>query len=257
MVVYFIGAGPGDPDLITVKGRKLIERCPLCLYAGSLVPQEVVSFAPRNAQIIDSAPLTLSKIIDLMNNASKKGHDVARVHSGDPSIYGAIDEQIRHLKQLNISYEIVPGVPAFAAAAAAIGQELTIPDVAQSLIVTRTSMKSTAMPKGEELETLAKSGTTIAIHLSVRNTLYIQRTLIPIYGKDCPAVIAYRVGWPDQEIIHTSLEHLKQEIKAAKFTRTVLILIGKVFGLPDGSDSKLYDPQHVHILRYKKKSIRK
>ena len=258
MTVYFIGAGPGDPELITVKGQRLIASCPVCLYAGSLVPPEVVASAPADACMIDTAPLTLEEIIELIVNAHARGQDVSRVHSGDPSLYGAIHEQIRRLDDLDIDYKVVPGVPAFAAAAAAIGRELTIPDVSQSLVITRTTMKSTAMPDGESLQVMAASRCTMAIHLSARNCLHIQRELIPVHGKDCPVVIAYRVGWSDEEIIHTTLENLRAEIRKAKITRTALILVGQVLGSNDGTDSKLYDPDHRHILRHDKlKSTRK
>ena len=169
MTVHFIGAGPGDPDLITIRGRNLIKQCNYCLYAGSLVPKQVVEFASKDAIIIDTASLNLDEIIEIIATANDKNEDVARVHSGDPSLYGAIAEQIRRLKALNIAFEITPGVPAFAAAAAALGQELTLPEVSQSVVLTRTSMKSSKMPRGEELENLGSSKATVAIHLSIRN----------------------------------------------------------------------------------------
>ena len=194
LTVYFIGAGPGAPDLITVRGLKLIQRCPVCLYAGSLVPDAIVAEAPEAALVKDTAPMHLDAIIEDIRSAHEQGHDVARVHSGDPSIYGAIAEQMRRLKALDIPYEVVPGVPAFAAAAAAIGAELTVPGVAQTIILTRTAMKSSAMPNGEDLDTLGRSGATLAIHLSVRNIPHIERELTPHYGSDCPVVVAYRVG---------------------------------------------------------------
>ena len=186
MTVHFVGAGPGAPDLITVRGLRLIERCQVCLYAGSLVPEEVVAAAPNGARVIDTAPLHLDQIMAEIETAHAQGFDIARVHSGDPSIYGAIAEQIRRLKALGIPYEITPGVPAFAAAAAAIGQELTLPQIAQTVILTRTAMKASAMPEGEDLETLARSGATLAIHLSARNLPAVQRALIPYYGCRVP-----------------------------------------------------------------------
>ncbi len=253
MTVYFIGAGPGDPELVTVKGQRLIRTCPVCLYAGSLVPAAVIDCAPDCAQIVDTASLHLAQIMELIYAAADAGKDVARVHSGDPSIYGAIAEQIRHLRAHNIPYEIIPGVPAFAAAAAALGQELTIPEVGQTLIITRTSMKSSGMPAGEELSTLASAGATLAIHLSVRNSREIQRQLIPRYSGSCPSVIAYRVGWPDQMLIRTTLASLHQEIRKAKLTRTALLLIGPVLGSHDFADSALYAKDHVHILRHAKR----
>ena len=249
MTVYFVGAGPGDPDLITVKGRRLIEMCPVCLYAGSLVPKPVIEFAPSDASVQDTAPLHLDEIIELIMQAHLEGKDVARVHSGDPSLYGAIAEQIRRLQAEGIPYEVIPGVPAFAAAAAAIGQELTIPEVSQTVILTRTAMKSSAMPAGEDLDVLGRSGALLAIHLSVRNALQIQRKLIPHYGGECPTIIAYRVGWPDQKIVRTTLASVRNEIRAAKLTRTALILVGEALGETNFRDSALYDPAHPHILR--------
>ena len=249
MTVYFIGAGPGDPDLITVKGQRLISACPVCLYAGSLVPEAVVACAPESALVRDTAPMTLDDIIALMADAHSRGEDVARVHSGDPSLYGAIAEQIRRLKALGIAYEIIPGVPAYAAAAAAMGQELTIPEVAQTLILTRTAMKSSAMPAGEDLETLGKTGATLAIHLSVRNLREIERQLVPLYGEDCPAVVAYRVGWPDEAFIRGTLIDIREKVRAAKITRTALIFVGRALAETEFRDSALYDAAHAHVLR--------
>lgn len=253
MKVYFIGAGPGDPDLITVKGRRLIERCPVCLYAGSLVPEAVVACAPEGAVVKDTAPMTLDEIIDDMKAAQARGEDVARVHSGDPSLYGAIAEQIRRLKALGIDYEIIPGVSAYAAAAAAMGQELTIPEVAQTVILTRTAMKSSAMPKGEDLDTLGRTGATLAIHLSVRNLLAIERELTPHYGADCPVVVAYRVGWPDEMFIRGTLADIRDRVRAEKITRTALIFVGPALKETDFRDSALYDGAHPHILRPKRR----
>ncbi len=254
MTVHFIGAGPGAPDLITVRGLRLIERCPVCLYAGSLVPADVVAAAPAGARVIDTAPLHLDQILAEIEAAHAAGDDIARVHSGDPSLYGAVAEQIRRLKALGIPYDITPGVPAFAAAAAALGQELTVPAVAQTVILTRTAMKASAMPPGEELETLAQSGATLAIHLSVRNLPAVQRALIPHYGEDCLAVCAYRVTWPDEQIIRGTLGTIRDLVRAAKITRTALILVGPALGAEDFTDSALYDPAHVHILRTKRQS---
>ncbi|MCB1493672.1 MAG: precorrin-4 C(11)-methyltransferase [Rhodobiaceae bacterium] len=249
MTVYFIGAGPGDPDLITIRGRDLIARCRTCLYAGSLVPEAVVAYAPDGATVMDTAPMTLDTIVAEIEAAHARGEDVARVHSGDPSLYGAIAEQIRRLKTLDIAYEIVPGVPAFAAAAAALGQELTIPDVSQTVILTRTAMKSSAMPEGESLAELGKSGALLAIHLSVRNLREIERQLIPLYGADCPAVVAYRVGWPDQAFIRGTLSDIREKVRTEKITRTALIFVGRALGETDFRDSALYDGAHAHILR--------
>ncbi|MDR6291389.1 precorrin-4/cobalt-precorrin-4 C11-methyltransferase [Inquilinus ginsengisoli] len=252
MTVHFIGAGPGDPDLLTLRGRDLIARCPVCLYAGSLVPEAVVAHAPAEARVVDTAPLHLDQIMAEIEAAHAAGQDVARVHSGDPSLYGAIAEQIRRLKALGIPYTITPGVPAFAAAAAVLGTELTLPDVSQTVILTRTTMKASAMPLGEELETLGQSGATLAIHLSIRNIPAIRRALEPRYGADCPVVVIYRATWPDQQIIRGTLGDIGAKVRAAKITRTALILVGRVLGDTDFTDSALYDPAHVHVLRPKR-----
>ncbi|MFZ2101098.1 MAG: precorrin-4 C(11)-methyltransferase [Oricola sp.] len=249
MTVYFIGAGPGAPDLITVRGLRLIERCPVCLYAGSLVPDEIVHAAPRDAKVMDTAPMHLDQIVAEMKAAHETGQDVARVHSGDPSIYGAIAEQMRRLDALGIDYEVVPGVPAFAGAAAKLKAELTLPEIAQTIIVTRTGMKASAMPEGEQLEVLGKSGATLAIHLSIRNLDYVRRALEPNYGADCPVVIAYRATWPDELYIRTTLAGMKEKVREHKITRTALILVGRVFGEVEFRDSDLYNADYSHVLR--------
>ncbi len=253
MTVHFIGAGPGASDLITVRGLKLIQSCPVCLYAGSLVPEELVKAAPVGARVIDTAPLHLDQIIDEMKAAHGQGQDVARVHSGDPSVYGAIAEQMRKLDALNIPYDVCPGVPAFAAAAAALKAEFTLPEIAQTVIITRTTMKASAMPAGEELEKLGASKATLAIHLSIRNFGYIERALTPHYGADCPVVVAYRVTWPDELFIHGTLSTIAKKVREAKITRTALVLVGPVLGHNDFRDSALYDKNHEHVLRVKKK----
>ena len=252
MTVYFIGAGPGDPDLITVKGQRLIGDCPVCLYAGSLVPEGIVALAPDGARVIDTAPMTLDQIMVEIEAAHRAGQDVARVHSGDPSLYGAIAEQIRRLNAQEIPFEVIPGVPAYAAAAAALGMELTIPEVAQTVILTRTAMKSSAMPPGEDLDTLAAAGATLAIHLSIRNLLEVERRLAPHYGADCPVIVAYRVGWPDQNFIHGTLSTIRDKVRAEKITRTALIFVGRALGETNFRDSALYDGAHVHVLRPKR-----
>ena len=249
MTVHFIGAGPGDPDLITVRGRDLIGRCPVCLYAGSLVPEAVVAYAPAGARVVDTAPLTLDEIVAEMRQADDAGRDVARVHSGDPSLYGAIAEQIRRLKALGIGYTITPGVPAYTAAAAALGAELTLPEIGQTVILTRTAMQSSPMPPGEDLATLGRSGATLAIHLSVRNLAHIRRELEPLYGADCPVAVVYRASWPDQQVIRGTLADIAGKVRAAKITRTALVLVGRVLGEADFRDSALYDPAHAHVLR--------
>jgi precorrin-4/cobalt-precorrin-4 C11-methyltransferase len=249
MTVHFIGAGPGAPDLITVRGLRLIEACPVCLYAGSLVPEAVIQAAPAGARVIDTASLTLDDIIAEMATAHKAGHDVARVHSGDISLYGAIAEQMRRLDALGIPYDLTPGVPAFAAAAAALGTELTLPDIAQSVILTRTAVRASAMPQGEELATLARSGTTLVLHLSINNLAPVIRELTPIYGADCPVAVVYRASWPDEQILRGNLATIRDQVKAAKFTRTALIIVGKVLGTNDFTESRLYAPDHHHVLR--------
>ena len=249
MTVHFIGAGPGAPDLITVRGRDLIRSSPVCLYAGSLVPRALIDQAPAGARVVDTAPMVLDEIISEMKRAHAEGLDVARVHSGDPSLYGAMAEQMRRLDALAISYDVTPGVPAFAAAAAALGRELTLPGIAQTVILTRTAMKASPMPPGEELGALARSGATLVIHLSVRNLAHIERELMSRCGADCPAVVAYRVGWPDQRLICGTLGDIAGKVRAAKITRTALILVGPVLGEAAFRDSALYSPGHAHVLR--------
>ena len=251
MTVHFIGAGPGAPDLITVRALNLIKACPVCLYAGSLVPVDVVAAAPDDVQVIDTAPLHLDQIIEHMRRAHKNGQDVARVHSGDPSIYGAVAEQMRRLDDLGIDYDVTPGVPAFAAAAAALKRELTLPGISQTIIVTRTEGKASPMPDGEDLPSLAKAGATLALHLSVRNLARVVRELSPEYGEDCPVVVIYRATWPDEKIIHGTLKDIREKVRAEKITRTALVLVGEVFGDTGFGDSKLYHADHRHILRPK------
>ena len=249
MTVYFIGAGPGAPDLITVRGLKLIERCNVCLFAGSLVPTEIVEAAPDGALVMDTAPMHLDQIIDEFIKAHAAGEDVARVHSGDPAIYGAVAEQMRSLDALGIDYEVVPGVPAFAGAAAKMKTELTLPEMVQTVIITRTGMKASSRPDGEQLEILGQSKATLAIHLSIRNLDYIRRTLAPYYGEDCPVVIAYRATWPDELYIRTTLAGMKEQVRMHKITRTALVMVGKVFGDVEFRDSDLYNADYAHVLR--------
>ncbi|MBX6322991.1 MAG: precorrin-4 C(11)-methyltransferase [Rhodospirillaceae bacterium] len=257
MTVHFIGAGPGDPDLITVKGRDLIARAPVVLYAGSLVPPAVIACAPPGARVIDTAPLTLDEIVDLMVEAHAAGQDVARVHSGDPSLYGAIAEQMRRLDALGIPYDVTPGVPAFAAAAALLRTELTLPGVSQTVILTRTAGKASPMPPRESLAALGASGATLAIHLSVRNIHIVVRELAPHYGGDCPIVVVHRVGWPDARVIRGTLATIRGLVKDAGITRTALILVGRVFENRAFADSRLYDPAHRHLLRPRARAPRR
>ena len=248
MTVHFIGAGPGAADLITVRGLNLIRRCAVCLYAGSLVPAEIVAAAPAGARIVDTAALTLDEIVAEMAAAHAKGLDVARVHSGDPSLYGAIAEQMRRLAALGIPYDVTPGVPAFAAAAAALRCELTLPEIAQTVILTRTATRSSPMPPGEELDRLAATGATLAIHLSIANLARVVRALLPHYGAVCPAVVAYRVSWPDELLIRGTLATIRDAAKAAGLTRTALILVGPALA-GEGAESRLYAADHHHVLR--------
>ena len=249
MTVHFIGAGPGAADLITVRGLRLIERCPVCLYAGSLVPREIVAAAPPDAKVIDTAPLTLDEIIAEIETAHHQGAEIARVHSGDPSLYGATAEQIRRLEALGIPYDVTPGVPAFAAAAAALRRELTLPAVTQTVILTRTSTRSSAMPERESLDRFAATGATLAIHLSIANLARVVRELLPFYGGECPVVVAYRVSGPDEILIRGTLADIRDQVKHAGITRTALILVGPALAGEGGIDSRLYAADHHHLMR--------
>ena len=249
MTVHFIGAGPGAPDLITVRGLNLIRMAPVVLYAGSLVPPEVVAEAPDRARILDTAPMTLDAIEAEFVIAQGRGEDVARVHSGDPSLYGAIAEQIRRLERRAIPYTITPGVPAFAAAAAALGTELTLPGVVQTVTLTRTAVRAGTMPAGEELAAQARSGGTLAIHLSTTNIARVVRELAPVLGADCPAAVLYRVSRPDERILRGTLGTIRAKVKAARITRTALILVGPALAAKDFRESRLYAPDHHHVLR--------
>jgi precorrin-4/cobalt-precorrin-4 C11-methyltransferase len=251
VTVHFIGAGPGAPDLITVRGLNLIREAPVILYAGSLVPEAVLAEARADARVIDTAPMDLDAIIAEIEAADAEGLDVARVHSGDPSLYGAIAEQMRRLDALSIDYDVTPGVSAYAAAAASMKKELTLAGVSQTIILTRTAVRSSGMPAGEDLETLGKSGATLAIHLSVNNLAKVVRELAPYYGEDCPVAVAYRVGWPDEMIVEGRLSDIRDKVKATGITRTALILVGRVLAPEDFDDSRLYAADHHHVLRPK------
>jgi precorrin-4/cobalt-precorrin-4 C11-methyltransferase len=238
MTVFFIGAGPGDPELITVKGQRLVRSCPVILYAGSLVPAAVLE--GHGAEfVVNTAELDLDRIVALLKAAHDKGQDVARVHSGDPSLYGAIGEQIRRLRQLGIPYEIVPGVTATAACAAALGCELTLPDISQTLILTRFASK-TSMPEGEQLADLARHRATMAIHLGVRHLARIVDELRPHYGGDCPIAVIYRASWPDEEKITGTLDDIVGKVQSTHIERTALILVGRVLAAEGFAESTLY-----------------
>jgi precorrin-4/cobalt-precorrin-4 C11-methyltransferase len=253
VTVHFIGAGPGAPDLITVRGLRLVRSCPVVLYAGSLVPTDVIAQAgadtPLAPRIVDTAPLELDAIVGEIAAAHREGLEVARVHSGDPSFYGAIGEQMRRLRQLGIPYDVTPGVPAFAAAAAALQQELTLPGVAQSVVLTRTAVRASPMPAGETLAAFAATGATLAIHLSINNLARVVRELTPVCGADCPVVVAYRVSWPDQRVISGTLATIRTRMRGQKITRTALILVGRALASDGFADSRLYAPDHRHVLR--------
>ncbi|HXR03021.1 MAG TPA: precorrin-4 C(11)-methyltransferase [Pseudomonas sp.] len=247
MTVFFIGAGPGDPDLITIKGQRLIRTCPVIIYAGSLVPEAVLQ-GHHAVQVTNSAELHLEQIIDLMKSAHANGQDVARVHSGDPSLYGAIGEQIRCLRQLQIPFEIIPGVTAAAACAALLGTELTLPDISQSVILTRYADK-TAMPEGEALGDLARHKATMAIHLGVNHLGKIVAELSPHYGSDCPIAVVHRASWPDQDWVVGTLADIEYKVQAKGFRRTALIIVGRVLGNDVFSESSLYRAGHAHVFR--------
>jgi len=249
VTVHFIGAGPGAPDLITVRGLRLIERCPVCLYAGSLVPVEILASVPPRALVIDTAPLTLDEIVGHLADADRRGLDVARLHSGDPSLYGATAEQMRRLAALGIPFDVTPGVPSFAAAAATLGRELTLPEVAQTVILTRTATRSSPMPEREALEQLGATGATLAIHLSVNNLAGVVRALTPHYGSECPAIVAYRVSWPDERLIRGTLADIRDKAKRAGITRAALILVGHALVDRNGAESRLYAPDYHHLMR--------
>jgi precorrin-4/cobalt-precorrin-4 C11-methyltransferase len=238
MTVFFIGAGPGDPELITVKGQRLVRGCPVILYAGSLVPAAVLE-GHRAEQVVNTAELDLDQIVALLKAAHDKGQDVARVHSGDPSLYGAIGEQIRRLRELRIPYEIVPGVTATAACAATLGCELTLPDVSQTLILTRYASKTT-MPAGEQLADLARHRATLAIHLGVRHLARIVDELRPHYGGACPIAVIYRASWPDEEKITGTLDDIVSKVRSSSIERTALILVGDVLAAEGFAESTLY-----------------
>jgi precorrin-4/cobalt-precorrin-4 C11-methyltransferase len=249
MTVHFIGAGPGAPDLITVRGRDLIARCPVCLYAGSLVPQALLDHCPREARIVDTAPLSLDEIVAECRRATDAGRDVARLHSGDLSIWSAMGEQLRRLEAENIAYTVTPGVPSFAAAAAALGQELTLPELAQTVVLTRTSGRASLMPASEDLKAFAATGATLAIHLSIHVLDKVVSELVPFYGADCPAAVVYRASWPDEQIVRATLGTIAAEVAKSPIERTALILVGKVLSARDFRNSALYDAAYQRRFR--------
>lgn len=240
MTVHFIGAGPGAADLITLRGRDLIASCPVCLYAGSLIPRAMLDWCPQGARIIDTAPLDLNAIIAEIQAAHDAGQDVARLHSGDLSIWSATAEQMRRLDALGILYSVTPGVPAFAAAAAALKRELTLPGVAQSLVLTRTSGRASSMPEREKLATFAASGATLAVHLSIHVTEQVVAELTPFYGAECPVAIVFRASWPDERVLRGTLATIAAQVQQSGVERTALILVGPALGSQDFGESALY-----------------
>jgi precorrin-4/cobalt-precorrin-4 C11-methyltransferase len=249
MTVHFIGAGPGAADLITVRGRDLIARCPVCLYAGSIVPRELLTHCPPGARIVDTAPLSLDQIEAEFVAAHGAGLDVARLHSGDLSIYSALAEQLRRLDRRAIPYTLTPGVPAFAAAAAALGCELTVPEVAQSVVLTRVSGRASRMPETEKLATFAASGATLLIHLAIHAVATIVDELVPFYGADCPVAIVAEASTPAQRIVRGTLADIVAKTVAAKIERTALILVGRALAAHDFRESALYDADYQRRFR--------
>ncbi|MFT8674745.1 MAG: precorrin-4 C(11)-methyltransferase [Acetobacter sp.] len=239
MTVHFIGAGPGAPDLITLRGRDLIAASPVCLHAGSLVPAALLAHCPPGARIVNTAPLSLDDIMTEMAAAHAAGQDVARLHSGDLSVWSAMGEQLRRLRAMGIPYDITPGVPSFAAAAAALGAELTLPGIAQSVVLTRTTGRATSMPPGENLAAFAATGATLAIHLSIHVLDRVLAELLPHYGADCPVAVVWRASWPDERIVRATLGTLEAAL-ATELERTALILVGRTIGATDFDESRLY-----------------
>jgi precorrin-4/cobalt-precorrin-4 C11-methyltransferase len=249
MTVHFIGAGPGAADLITLRGRDLIARCPVCLYAGSIVPRALLAHCPPGARVIDTAPLSLDEIEAEFTTAHAAGFDVARLHSGDLSIYSALAEQLRRLRRRGIPYSLTPGVPAFAAAAAALECELTVPEVAQSVVLTRVDGRASRMPEAEKLATFAATGATLVIHLAIHRLESIVKELTPFYGADCPAAVVVQATSPDERILRGTLADIAAKVVAARIERTALILVGRALDADDFRDSALYDADYRRRFR--------
>ncbi|MBS0985976.1 MULTISPECIES: precorrin-4 C(11)-methyltransferase [Acetobacter] len=249
MTVHFIGAGPGAADLLTVRGRDILASCPVCLYAGSVVPPDMLKFCPPGARLIDTAPLTLDQIEAEYVKAHEAGEDVARLHSGDLSIYSAVAEQTRRLDRLNIPWRMVPGVPAFAAAASLLGQELTVPGVAQSLVLTRMTGRASAMPEKEKLAAFAATGATLAVHLAIHVLDKIVEELTPFYGADCPVAIVARATWPDEVVLRGTLGTIQNVFEQSPVERTALVLVGPALGHKEFRESALYDPDYRRRFR--------
>jgi precorrin-4/cobalt-precorrin-4 C11-methyltransferase len=249
MTVHFIGAGPGAADLITIRGRDLIARCPVCLYAGSLVAEALLSHCPPGAEIVDTAPMTLDEIIARIETATREGKDVARLHSGDLSIWSALGEQLRRLDQIGIAYTVTPGVPSFAAASAALARELTLPEVAQSVVLTRTPGRASSMPENETLEAFAATRATLAVHLSIHVLPEVVCRLLPYYGSECPVAVVYRASWPDERVIRGTLSTIVAQMAEPAVERTALILVGEALGRGDFRESALYSVDYRRRFR--------
>jgi precorrin-4/cobalt-precorrin-4 C11-methyltransferase len=249
MTVHFIGAGPGAVDLITVRGRDLLMRCPVCLYAGSIVPKKLLQYCPPEARLVDTAPMSLDEIEREYVAAHRAGQDVARLHSGDLSVWSAVAEQIRRLERLGIPYTMTPGVPSFAAAAAALGRELTIPEVAQSLVLTRVSGRASKMPERETLAAFGATGATLAIHLAIHALDRVVAELAPLYGEDCPVAVVVRASWPDERVIRGTLGDIAVRLAAHPAERTALILVGRAIAPEDFRESALYDASYQRRFR--------
>ncbi|ONH83396.1 precorrin-4 C(11)-methyltransferase [Roseomonas mucosa] len=249
MTVHFIGAGPGAPDLLTLRGRDILARCPVCLYAGSIVPAAMLEHCPPGARLVDTAPMSLDEIEREYVAAHEAGQDVARLHSGDLSIYSALAEQLRRLEARGIPCTLTPGVPAFAAAAAALGRELTVPEVAQSVVLTRLSGRASAMPPGETLEAFGATGATLAIHLAVHAIARIVETLTPLHGPECPVAVVVRASWPDERILRGTLATIAAQLAEAPAERTALVLIGPAIAAEGFRESALYSPDYRRRFR--------
>lgn len=249
MTVHFIGAGPGAADLLTLRGRDLLASCPVCLYAGSIVPREMLEHCPQDARLVDTAPLSLDQIEAEYVRAEKAGQDVARLHSGDLSLYSAVAEQTRRLDRLGIAWTMTPGVPAFAAAASVLGRELTVPEVTQSVVLTRVSGRASAMPEREALSAFAATGATLAIHLAIHSLERIVGDVTPFYGADCPAAIVARASWPDQVVVRATLGTLLERAAENPVERTALVLIGPALGASEFRESALYSPDYHRRFR--------
>lgn len=249
MTIHFIGAGPGAADLITVRGRDLLAACPVCLYAGSIVPPEMLAWCRPNTRLVDTAPLSLDEIEAEYVRAQAAGEDVARLHSGDLSVWSAVAEQMRRLDRLGIAYTLTPGVPAFAAAAATLGRELTIPAEAQSLVLTRISGRASPMPAGETLAAFGTTGATLAIHLAIHALDQVVAELTPLYGADCPVAIVFHASWPDEKIIRGTLADIEARFAADPVERTAIIFVGRGLGAADFRESSLYDPDYQRRFR--------